>query len=85
MRPTLAVCGLFSLNAARFTPQFNRAKRSRCGAKPGFQNSENPVSQSILHALSPPAVILQDDIPVLWLLNNEDVNPPWGKVARITI
>lgn len=25
------------------------------------------------------------DIPVLWLLNNEDVNPPWGKVARITI
>lgn len=24
-------------------------------------------------------------IPVLWLLNNEDVEPPWGKVARITI
>lgn len=24
-------------------------------------------------------------IPVLWLLNNEDVNPPWGKVARITV
>lgn len=22
-------------------------------------------------------------IPVLWLLNNEDVNPPWGKVARV--
>ena len=22
-------------------------------------------------------------IPVLWLLNNEDVEPPWGKVARI--
>lgn len=22
-------------------------------------------------------------IPVLWLINNEDVEPPWGKVARI--
>ncbi len=24
-------------------------------------------------------------IPVLWLLNNEEVKPPWGKVARITV
>ena len=24
-------------------------------------------------------------IPVLWLLNNEDVQPPWGKVARIVV
>lgn len=23
-------------------------------------------------------------IPVLWILNNDDVDPPWGKVARIT-
>jgi len=23
------------------------------------------------------------DIPVLWLINNENVTPPWGKVARI--
>ena len=22
-------------------------------------------------------------IPVLWMINNEDVTPPWGKVARI--
>ena len=22
-------------------------------------------------------------IPVLWIINNNDVNPPWGKVARI--
>lgn len=28
---------------------------------------------------------LADGIPVLWLLNNEKVNPPWGKVARITV
>lgn len=24
-------------------------------------------------------------IPVLWLINNEEVTPPWGKIARITI
>ena len=24
-------------------------------------------------------------IPVLWLLNNEEVKPPWGKVTRITM
>lgn len=24
-------------------------------------------------------------IPVLWLMNNEEVQPPWGKVARITV
>lgn len=23
------------------------------------------------------------DIPVLWLIDNEDVNPPFGKVARL--
>lgn len=25
------------------------------------------------------------NIPVLWLLNNEQVEPPWGKVARIIV
>ncbi len=24
-------------------------------------------------------------IPVLWLLNNKDVEPPWGKIARIEV
>lgn len=28
---------------------------------------------------------LAGGIPVLWLLNNEEVNSPWGKVARITV
>ena len=28
---------------------------------------------------------LSDGIPVLWLLNNDKVEPPWGKVARITV
>ena len=28
---------------------------------------------------------LAGGIQVLWLLNNEEVNPPWGKVARITV
>ena len=25
------------------------------------------------------------DIPVLWIINNEEVTPPWGKIARIKI
>ena len=28
---------------------------------------------------------LADNIPVLWLINNDDVTPPWGKIARIHI
>ncbi|MBQ7500535.1 MAG: hypothetical protein IJT91_06540 [Clostridia bacterium] len=28
---------------------------------------------------------LANGIPVLWLLNNEKVNPPWGRVARIKV
>ncbi len=28
---------------------------------------------------------LTGGIPVLWLLNNEVINPPWGKVARISV
>ena len=28
---------------------------------------------------------LAGGIPVLWLLKNEEVNPPWGKIARIKV
>lgn len=28
---------------------------------------------------------LANDIPVLWLINNQDVTPPWGKVARFSV
>lgn len=28
---------------------------------------------------------LANGIPVLWLLNNDEVNPPWGRVARIKV
>jgi predicted metal-dependent peptidase len=28
---------------------------------------------------------LARDIPVLWLIDNEDVTPPWGKIARIQV
>lgn len=28
---------------------------------------------------------LANGIPVLWLINNENINPPWGKVARIKV
>ena len=46
---------------------------------------EPPVSIVILtdgYAPFPPERMAMD-IPVLWLINNEDVTPPWGKVARI--
>lgn len=47
-----------------------------------------PASIIILtdgYVYSFPSVELARGIPVLWLLNNEEVNPPWGKIARITI
>lgn len=28
---------------------------------------------------------MANGIPVLWLINNDDVDPPWGKVARIKV
>lgn len=28
---------------------------------------------------------LAQDIPVLWLIDNDQVDPPWGKVARIKV
>ena len=24
-------------------------------------------------------------IPMLWLINNDDITPPWGKIARIKV
>lgn len=30
-----------------------------------------------------PSEKLTDGIPVLWLINNEKVKPPWGKIARV--
>ena len=32
-----------------------------------------------------PAEHLAGGIPVLWLINNENVTPSWGKIARITV
>lgn len=32
-----------------------------------------------------PAEHLANGIPVLWLINNEEVTPPWGKIARIEV
>lgn len=32
-----------------------------------------------------PNETLANGIPVLWLINNEQVNPPWGKIARINV
>ena len=48
----------------------------------------NPPSSIIImtdgYAAFPPEDMAMG-IPVLWLLNNEKVTPPWGKVARINM
>ena len=28
---------------------------------------------------------MSNGIPVLWIIDNEDVTPPWGKIARIKV
>jgi predicted metal-dependent peptidase len=46
-----------------------------------------PASIVILtdgYAHFPPESMAQD-IPVLWLINNEDIAPPWGTVARMQV
>jgi len=50
-----------------------------------YMEEEPPASIIILtDGYAPfPEERLANDIPVLWLLNNEEVEPPWGKVARI--
>lgn len=30
-----------------------------------------------------PSIINSEDIPVIWLINNKEQTPPWGKVARL--
>ena len=44
-----------------------------------------PVSIIILTDGYAPFPKIEDtqDIPVLWIINNNDVKPPWGKVARL--
>ena len=74
-----------------------RIIRAYGGGGTDFQIIFEYVSQHM--AEDPPAsiIILTDGyapfpqeqlamgIPVLWLLNNEEVEPPWGKVARIKV
>ena len=52
-----------------------------------FMSQNLPVSIIILtDGCAPfPDEKLAMGIPVLWLLNNEEVDPPWGKVARIKV
>lgn len=48
--------------------------------KIGINDDFAPHLDSFKHSLE-----LAGGIPVLWLLNNEEVNPPWGKIARIVV
>lgn len=52
-----------------------------------FMQDEPPVSIIILtDGYAPfPKEKLTFGIPVLWLLNNNEVVPPWGKIARIKV
>ncbi|MBR3991300.1 MAG: hypothetical protein IKI91_04110 [Clostridia bacterium] len=52
-----------------------------------YMEENPPVSIIILtDGFAPfPREELAGGIPVLWLINNEEVDPPWGKVARITV
>lgn len=52
-----------------------------------FMEQKPPASIIILtDGYAPfPKEELANGIPVLWLLNNENVEPPWGKVARIKV
>ena len=67
------------------------------GGGTDFQIIFEYVQQNMQDSLPASVIILTDGyapfpaeqmamgIPVLWLLNNEDVEPPWGKTARITV
>lgn len=49
---------------------------------------ENPPASIIIltDGYAPfPKEELANGIPVLWLINNDQVDPPWGKIARITV
>ncbi len=52
-----------------------------------FMADDPPVSVIILtDGWAPfPDVSAAMDIPVLWVLTSEDVQPPWGKTARIAV
>lgn len=52
-----------------------------------YMSDDLPVSIIILtdgYAPFPDETVAMN-IPVLWLINNEKVEPPWGKVARIRV
>ncbi len=52
------------------------------------QMHKNPPTSIVIltdgHAFFPDEEIT-NGIPVLWLINNEKVTPPWGKIARIEV
>lgn len=67
------------------------------GGGTDFQVIFNYVNKHMQDKLPASIIILTDgyapfpkeksaqNIPVLWLINNEEVKPPWGKIARITV
>lgn len=74
-----------------------RVIRPKGGGGTDFQIIFEYVHQHMQEHLPVSIVILTDGyapfpqehltggIPVLWLIHNEDAEPPWGKIARITV
>ncbi len=74
-----------------------RAIRPAGGGGTDFQIIFEYVDRYIRDELPASIIILTDGyapfpdkslskgIPVLWLINNEEANPPWGKIARIKV
>ncbi|MEE1503766.1 MAG: VWA-like domain-containing protein, partial [Acutalibacteraceae bacterium] len=74
-----------------------RIIRPECGGGTDFEVIFEYVHQHMQENLPASIIILTDGyapfpketvsegIPGLWLINNKDAEPPWGKVARIKV
>ena len=75
-----------------------RIIRAEGGGGTSFHCIFEYVQNELKHDFEPVSIVILTDgyasfpekeeamgIPVLWIINNDEVDPPWGKVARIQI
>lgn len=92
--------GYFDAEVVKPQPFNNEAELKKIRAFGGGGTSFAVIFEYIRHMTdkTPASIIILTDgyapfpqervaggIPVLWLLNNDNINPPWGKTARINI
>ena len=92
--------GYFDAEVVKPQPFNNEAELKKIRAFGGGGTSFAVIFEYIRHMTdkTPVSIIILTDgyapfpqervaggIPVLWLLNNDNINPPWGKTARINI